>query len=293
MSTARVDYPMVNHPDMPIFKPTLESLAEQTFRDFELIVVDHLIDSRPHCLEKQNFSIKHIRPKKSMWDDMRYPALANGYNTGIVHSNGEAVLVIGDCCRFEPDYLQMMWDLYKSGLTASSHVTFEDNRKYERRSGDVPGRLMWGYTIYDIKKLFEVNGFDQSYDGAKWCEDADLGRRLELVKCKCCIPSEVKVFEYAHCPVFNPNKLSCQPEFLYNDQNYNYLNGKEVKDNHWYYTEIMINRHDSKVNIGGMDEGIYRRLLKYDLKLCKLYITKPECFNLKSLWKDRVKNQIG
>ena len=67
LPTAREDYSIIGSPNLHIFAPTLESLRNQTFKDFELIIIDGLYHFRqklfqgePFHKDKFAFHIEHI-----------------------------------------------------------------------------------------------------------------------------------------------------------------------------------------------------------------------------------------
>lgn len=124
MPTARNDYPIIGLPELHMLEPTLNSLEEQTFRDFELIVVDRLYDRRselfdgkPFKRENLGFPIKHVpvHPNHWFWIDRKRWAVCAALNTGILHAEGELLVRLDDCSQFDSDYLEKFWEGYQSG----------------------------------------------------------------------------------------------------------------------------------------------------------------------------------
>lgn len=110
---------MYGLPDTHLLKPTLESLERQTFKDFELILVDTLWDTRDllteaHALGKWSFPIKLTRPTP-WWGSGNGWSKQSSANNGIRMSSGEWVLQLDDCCELPDDVLQKAIDLTHRG----------------------------------------------------------------------------------------------------------------------------------------------------------------------------------
>ena len=102
MVTCRDDYPIIGLNDLHIFSPLIESLNEQSFRDFELIIVDSLYkwrDTTP--LSEAKFKFRHIPPKPSPWLEMGLMHSCNSINTAILHAKGKLMVKLDDCMEFD------------------------------------------------------------------------------------------------------------------------------------------------------------------------------------------------
>lgn len=117
MCTAREDYPILGAPETHIFEPLIKSLNKQTFKDFELIIVDSLYDDRDISpLKTVEFPVKHIPPKQSPWLDVGMFHSANSFNTGLIVAEGELVVKIDDCMELESNrHLAKLWARYDEG----------------------------------------------------------------------------------------------------------------------------------------------------------------------------------
>jgi glycosyltransferase involved in cell wall biosynthesis len=81
----------------------LESLRKQTFRDFELIVIDQNADRRLLlCMEayKHFFSILYIRNS--------CPGLSRNRNIGLKYANGDIIAFPDDDCEYRSDTLELV-----------------------------------------------------------------------------------------------------------------------------------------------------------------------------------------
>ena len=134
LPTARESYGvMLGMEDTHILAPLMESLKIQTYKNFELIVVDGLYEYRknmfegePFCASDNDFPIVHIPVDSNhrFWLDRKRGFAAGAMNTGIIHARGELIVKIDDCCQFGEDYLQRIWDYYsKQGLFVLSLYT--------------------------------------------------------------------------------------------------------------------------------------------------------------------------
>lgn len=142
LPTARENYSIIGSPNLHIFEPTLESLKNQTFKDFELIIIDglyhfrqELFQGKPFHKDKFSFYIKHIPIEHNsthnhrFWMDNKRWNVAGTLNTGIIHSNGELLVRIDDCSMFENDYLKKFWDGYQSGyFPMAMHIRYLEGK---------------------------------------------------------------------------------------------------------------------------------------------------------------------
>jgi glycosyltransferase involved in cell wall biosynthesis len=138
LPTARGDYPIIGLPNLHMFQPTIESLKTQTFKDFELIIVDaiyhirpKLFQGKPFHADKLPFPVKHIPIEHNsgfnhrFWMDNRRWNVCGTLNTGIVHAKGELLVRIDDCSGFDNDYLKRFWEGYQSGYwPCAMHIRY-------------------------------------------------------------------------------------------------------------------------------------------------------------------------
>jgi len=154
MATARDDYPIIGLPELHMLQPTIESLNIQSFKDFEFILVDALYDRRPNLFrgdpyhaDKLPFRVKHVPVDANhrFWMDRKRWNLCGQLNTGIIHSEGELLVRIDDCCEFDSEYLTKFWDGYRKGyFPLAMHIRYLAGK---------PARLNKDY----IEKGYELN----------------------------------------------------------------------------------------------------------------------------------------
>lgn len=151
-----------------------DSLAAQTFNNFEVIVVDQNQDERlrPH-LERarhRGLAIRHLKQSQ--------PNLAAARNTGIDAASGKWVGFPDDDCWYAPDLLQRVVDRFSRQDEPSGVVvrwTEQDeqpmaagNLSWERSSAfrDIP---VSSITLFCSRSLaVEINGFDSRLGVGQW-----------------------------------------------------------------------------------------------------------------------------
>jgi len=164
LPTARDDYPIIGLPSVYIFESTFHSLEAQTFKDFELIVVDALWPAKREWIEAKDWSfpIKYVpvHLNHRFWLDRKRWNLCGALNTAIIHAEGELIVRIDDCSEFDPDFLQRFWNGYQRGyFPLAMHI---------RYLGSKPARFNEEYR----KKGYEV----------KRSESIEIKERLDILK---------------------------------------------------------------------------------------------------------------
>lgn len=165
-------------------KRFLRSLEAQTYRDFELIVVDQNPDDRlVPLLEpyKGRFPILHLRSERG---------LSRARNVGLRHISGNIVAFPDDDCQLAPDFLEQVTALLEahpqyaivSGraldpITLQPSYSFMDETPHEIRVENFL-RYHVSCTLVISRKVFEKIGwFDESLGaGSQWgsSEESDL-----------------------------------------------------------------------------------------------------------------------
>lgn len=185
----------------------LESLKNQTFKDFEYIIVDGYYNRKGRKDEvvklikdmNLDFSVLHIPEKASRWEGQR-PQICNARNTALVFANGRYIVNHDDCTKMPPNWLErhMMW-LEKNYLVAGTWIGYEkmDNggkgiegiygleyrstiMKEPKGPREVAASLFYGANCsYPVEGTVDINGFDEDLDGEMGQEDLSLAIRLE------------------------------------------------------------------------------------------------------------------
>jgi len=134
LPTARESYPIIGLGNVHVLQPTLYSLERQTFRNFELIIVDAVYPEKREWIEKRkwSFPIKYVppHPNHSFWLRKKRWSVAGMLNTALLYAEGELIVRLDDCCQlFDKDYLAKFWEGYKSGyFPLAMHIRFLEGK---------------------------------------------------------------------------------------------------------------------------------------------------------------------
>lgn len=179
----------IEHPDWHVLSKVVDDLNAQTFKDFELIVVDG-VDRGGAPLEKADFCYDRIKPKENLWTRNRKCCISNYRNTGLAWARGELVINLDDCCYLPPVYLQLFWQAWNEHKICLS-ATWPHNGDQRIPRNDIlnpdvcfvqkqaaPRGQVFGFGSYPLEAALQLNGYDEAYDGGMGLEDIDWGCRL-------------------------------------------------------------------------------------------------------------------
>lgn len=178
LCTVRPDHGYLNRPDLHTLTTVCDDLAAQTYKNFELIIVDGIWEHRPgYVTDSYNFDIKHVPPRDTIWTRNKKVAICTYRNTGLSWARGELVVNLDDCCRLPPMYLEVFAKAYFEHQVCAA-MTWPS-----RNDSRLPGRVLrpgqvFGFGSYAMSAALTLNGYDEAYDGAQGLEDADWSTRL-------------------------------------------------------------------------------------------------------------------
>lgn len=134
LPSARESWSVLGQPDLHIFHPTLVSLRQQSFREFELVLCDALWPERKTLVEENDwgFPIKYIppHPNHRHWLDRGRWAVCGQLNSAIIAAEGELICRLDDCSSFDSGYLQRIWDEYQRGnFLLALHTRFHAGKQ--------------------------------------------------------------------------------------------------------------------------------------------------------------------
>lgn len=133
--TARESFPIIGLPHVYVLEPTFRSLEKQSFRDFEVIVVDALYPSKREWIEKHkwSFPVKYVPPRANhrFWLERGLWNVAGMLNTALLHAEGELIVRMDDCSEApDSNYLQKFWDAYEKGYFAlAMHTRYRNGKQ--------------------------------------------------------------------------------------------------------------------------------------------------------------------
>ena len=186
-------------------KLCLGSLQDQSFKDFETVLVDNGSTDGSIAFVKEHFSEVNVVPLGEN------RGIAAAFNAGIEASTAEYVVLLNNDTEQDPGWLEALVlaaeDHPESGLFASKLVDFHDRRVLDGagdalRLGGLPYRLGHGErdgvrfdkpgyvfgacaaaALYRRGMLDEVGLFDEDF--VSYCEDGDLSFRAQLAGYRC------------------------------------------------------------------------------------------------------------
>jgi hypothetical protein len=116
--TARDDYPYAGKAaGWHCFEPFLRTLADQTFKDFELVLVDALWETRPDWFRDrpQPFPVKHVPTTPNYWQARGRVGLATQINRGFVWADGRYVWMGAENNLYPPHHLERVSSICRAG----------------------------------------------------------------------------------------------------------------------------------------------------------------------------------
>ena len=185
----------------PKIEWALDCLKNQTFKDFEYIIVDGYYNKRKDEVKKLiidkgvKFPVLHIPDKPSRWRGQRF-ALSNARNTALIFATGQYIVHHDDCCKMPPNWLEghLGW-LEKGYLATGSWIGYQflqDGKgiegvyglEYRSKIIKEPKEISAGWFFgancsYPLEAALDINGFDEEFDGELGQEDINFGIRLE------------------------------------------------------------------------------------------------------------------
>lgn len=182
LCTVRDDAGYLEHPEWTTLGKVLDDLSQQTFQDFELVIVDGLATTRyrenggfwPTSVK---FPVVHVPPRQNLWTRNKKVAISTFRNTGLAWARGELVANLDDCCVLPPMYLELFWTAWKHHKVCAA-ATWPKRGDW-RKPGMVgqPG-IVYGFGSYPLEAALTLNGYDEAYDGGQGLEDGDWSTRL-------------------------------------------------------------------------------------------------------------------
>jgi len=183
----------------------LDSLRAQTYRDFEIIVVDNAsTDESVPLIEREYPEVVLVKLARNL-------GLTGGVNAGIKVAKGEIIALLNNDAEAHPDWLSELksaLDRWPTAGSAASKMLLYDRREIINSAGDfygvdgMPGnRGVWqkdvgqfereepvfggcgGAVAYRRTMLEQIGLFDESL--FMYCEDVDLAWRAQLAGWTC------------------------------------------------------------------------------------------------------------
>jgi glycosyltransferase involved in cell wall biosynthesis len=191
LCTVRPNQAYVQHPEWHVLGKVIDDLNEQTWKDFELVIVDGVIEREDFYgkIAKANFPVKRLPPRDNLWTRNKLAAISTFRNTGLSVARGELIINLDDCCELPPNFVEVYsrgW--FDRGIAISATwpetgdarmppEVVQDGRLFISKVPAQGGRV-YGFASYPLKLALELNGYDEAYDGSMYLEDTDWSIRL-------------------------------------------------------------------------------------------------------------------
>jgi len=214
MSAPRASVIIPNRNGVLVLPTCLNSLREQTCREFEIILVDDASSDHSLALVEEDY------PEVKVVALPINRGFAGAANAGIVASRGEIVVLLNNDTEATPQWLQALLDALddhpEAGMAASRMMLF-DRRNVFHSAGDLYGhdglprnRGVWqtnrgqydrpdfvfgpcgGAAAYRRHMLAEVGLFDERL--FMYLEDVDIAWRAQLAGYRCIYAPDATVY---------------------------------------------------------------------------------------------------
>lgn len=178
--TARADYPTIGLPALHLWEPTLKTLANQTFKDFEYIVVDVFYEDRKDYFREHNLGlkIKHIPASPNIWAKHGLVQTCHQFNKGIIYAEGELLFFDADSGMLHPELMANLWRHYQNGFFVSlgfgSDVTYTAELQERRLGKD-------GNYEYPAGSWQGASSASQTIVPTKWIKDLGYGYEGNII----------------------------------------------------------------------------------------------------------------
>ncbi|MBC7235668.1 MAG: glycosyltransferase family 2 protein [Chloroflexi bacterium] len=188
-----------------LLRPCLDALARQTWRDFEVIVVDNA--SSDGSAE----AVRREYPQVRILAEARNHGYAAGCNLGVAMARGSVLVLLNNDTVPEPDWLGELiaaLDRHPEAGSAASRIVIHDRPSILHSAGDLYGRNgipesrgVWqvyappydqecpvfggcgAAVAYRREVIQALGGFEPAF--FMYCEDVDLAWRAQLAGWTC------------------------------------------------------------------------------------------------------------
>lgn len=187
-------------------KTLLESLAAQTYQDFEIIVVDQNKHDRIRIYCKNLLRLTHIHSQ--------FKGLSLARNMGIKRARGEYLVFPDDDAILSSDFLKNANDIIQKrpdiSIFSGIVITLEKNKPFSRYMDFVPEEITYANfnkfmsTTMIIQNLLfdKLGGFDEEFGlGAQWggSEEAEFLLRALEAGCRAYYTDSLVAFHPEAC----------------------------------------------------------------------------------------------
>jgi glycosyltransferase involved in cell wall biosynthesis/2-polyprenyl-3-methyl-5-hydroxy-6-metoxy-1,4-benzoquinol methylase len=239
----------------------LDCLQNQTFQEFEIIIVDQSKKSWTQTEKYSNLDITYIH------SDIKGAVIAR--NRASYYARGKVLAFTDDDCQPKPDWLENSITYFENndvvgveGLIISDKLK-DDNYRSVTNLGFEGIGFMTANLLVRREVFMAVDGFDESFDNPHFREDTDLGWRI-------CQHGQV-IFAEDVC-VFHPPHLRTDQGESLEERNQFFEKDVLLMQKHpERYRELFFMESHYK-NTPGFRENFIRGIKKYNVEVDKFYL---------------------
>ena len=203
----------------------LKLLSQQTFKDFEIVIVDGYYEERKDAIAAQaaelGLVVKHVPvPQLNYMTELTH---ATNRNEALKHVGGEVVIFFDDYQQPAPNFVethvrtcqpQIMVGVYQHSyhyrpdidyavwatlpVDSYEHIDYRNPNNLPMIRNMDPRSLWTNSSSVHISDIRSVVGFDERYNGGTGGEDGDLGLRLHRAGCRMLYTTRTEVRHISH-----------------------------------------------------------------------------------------------
>ncbi len=192
----------------------LGALERQTFRDFEVIVVDQSPTALDAASVRSRFPFRYIRRDE--------PGATRARNAGVATAAGEIIAFTDDDCLPDPSWLERAHARLRDGALAGLEGAVVSDRDDAERYRIVSNTDFGGFGFMTanlfIRRdlLAQAGGFDERFEDPHFREDTDLAWRV-LAHGPIPFAPEVRVVHPAHVRTLARESAAVRGRFFVHD----------------------------------------------------------------------------
>lgn len=159
----------------------MKTLANQTFKDVEFIIVDVFYEERKDYFKDHNYGlkIKHIPAAPNIWTKYGLVQTCHQFNKGIIHADGELLFFDADSGMLHPDLMANLWKHYKDGYFVS--LGFGCDATF---APELQERILGPTGMYESKGEWQHQQLSQASDtviSTDWIKDLGYGFQGKII----------------------------------------------------------------------------------------------------------------
>jgi len=153
----------------------MQKIAEQTFKDFEVIIVDQSKNLWPYSGETYDFCLRYYHTSLK--------GAVKARNTGCFYAQGKVIAFIDDDCLPDSDWLKNARGYFQQPNVIGVEGLINSDKLYDPNFRTVTNVGFEGLgfmtaNLFIKSEVFNaLNGFDECFDNPHFREDTDLGWR--------------------------------------------------------------------------------------------------------------------